>query len=86
VNEAKDFARIERASDGRQVLFYKSTDDEGKPQLRQVTEHEGVIIEMNLSFGDDDAGWAMLDRVFDGVEADKVVAAILQAIGEGEPS
>lgn len=86
MNQVKDFARIERASDGRQVLFCKSTDDEGNPQLRQVTEHEGVIIEMNLSFGDDDAGWALLDQVFVSVNADKVLATILQTIGEGKPS
>lgn len=80
MTENNDFARLARASDGRQFLFYKSTDDEGKPQLRQVFEHEGVIVEFNVSFTDDDAGWKTLDMVFPVVDPDRVLAQVLATI------
>ena len=58
-------AKIVNATDGAQVLFYKSTNSSnGKPQLRQVTEFEGMFAEVNLEFKDVDEGWAGLDRAF----------------------
>jgi hypothetical protein len=75
-----DFAKIIRAADGEQVLFFKSTDSEsGKPQLRQVTEFEGMFAELNMAFTDDDAGWDKLDKCFDAADeaqANGVRAAI----------
>lgn len=83
-DQARDFARLERASDGRQVLVYKSTDDFGKPELRMVLEHLGLVVEFKVSFEDTEAGWVALDGVFDGVDADRVVQKVLGAVERGE--
>lgn len=83
--QPEDFAKIIRASDGAQVLFYKSTDnDTGKPQLRQVTEFDGMFAELNVSFSDDDKGWDRLGKRFsaaDEAQANEVRSAIGKAIG-----
>lgn len=57
-----DFAKIVRASDGAQVLFYKDTDDENRPRLSQVTEYDGITA--NIGFGFDDDDWDKLDKAF----------------------
>lgn len=80
-----DFAKIINASDGAQVLFFKATDDEdGRPQLRQITEFEGVFAAFNMTFSDDDAGWDKLDAAFDTrtqEDADAVRKAVTSMLG-----
>lgn len=72
-----DFAKIVRASDGAQVLFYKGQDDDGRPQLFQVTYFEGVIANLNFSFATD--AWSMLDAAFDraGLEQADTIRGLL---------
>ena len=45
-----DFAKIVRASDGEQVLFYKSADDEGRPTLVQASDYDGITLRMEVGF------------------------------------
>lgn len=82
-----DFAKIVNATDGAQVLFYKSTNSSnGKPQLRQVTEFEGMFAEVNLDFKDVDEGWAGLDRAFAEAglkQADQVRETIKDLFADG---
>jgi hypothetical protein len=60
-----DFAKIVRATDGTQVLFYKDNGDDGKPVLKQITDMDGITGAMNLSFSDDDEGYDRRDAAFD---------------------
>jgi len=61
-----EFAKIILSSDGHQVLFYKTRDDQG-PCLRQVTEYEGAYAELNFGFKDKDSGWDALDLAFNAL-------------------
>lgn len=78
-----DFAKIVRASDGAQVLFYKDNGDDGAPVLRQITEMASITGAMNLGFTDDDPGYDKRDAAFDraGVQqADALRKLFAQAI------
>lgn len=80
-----DFAKIVRATDGAQVLFYKDTGENGEPLLRQVTEFDGITGAMALSFTDDDEGYSRRDTAFatcDAKQADALRRMFAQAIGE----
>lgn len=81
-----DFARIERAADGTQVLFLKDTADDGCPRLRQITEYEGLNADFCMDFAGTDEGWDLRDKEFnssDAARAEEVHAAIRQTIGGG---
>lgn len=56
-----DFAKIIRASDGVQVLFYAAATDDGAPQARQVTVIDGMTASLNLEFEDTEEGWGKRD-------------------------
>ena len=79
-----DFAKIVRASDGAQVLFFKDNDSEGAPCLTQVTEEDGVTAKLGISFTDDDDGGDKRDVAFNGSgveQADGMRALVLKALG-----
>ena len=79
-----DFAKIVRASDGAQVLFYKGQDDEGRPTSFQLTELDGIHAAVNMSFKDEE--WDALDSAFAkaGLEqADAVRSAGKQFLAGG---
>lgn len=80
-----DFAKVIRASDGEQVLFYKGQNDDGDPTLFQLTELEGLNAAFNLSFKDD--SWDALDSAFEkaGVEQANAMRAISKKFLAGEP-
>lgn len=78
-----DFAKIVRATDGGQVLFYKDNGDGGEPVLKQVTEMGGITGAMNLGFTDDDEGEKARDAAFDRAEvkqADAMRKVFAQAL------
>lgn len=58
-----DFAKIIRATDGEQVLFYR--EDEGDvPMLVQVTNCDGVTATARLGFDKSDEGEAKRDKAW----------------------
>lgn len=85
MTDTQEFAKIVVASDGAQVLFYCSSDERGSPQVRQITEVDGMIIEMNIAFADDDEGWDKRDEWFQAAGqpvADLVRSDIRKIIGD----
>jgi hypothetical protein len=82
-----DFAKIVRASDGAQVLFYKDSDGDG-PALQQVTEVEGVAGAFSFGFTDDDEGYDKRDAAFEkaGVEEADALRALVAKALEGASS
>ncbi len=71
MNDVKDFAKIVRASNGQQVLFYKEVIDE-KNTLHCIAEFDHYQADMKIAGMDDDSFVSILDKV--GIHmADKVV-------------
>jgi len=51
---ARDFAKIVRATDGRQVLFYVEPEG-GDYKLHQIADHGGFLADLTLGFCSPDA-------------------------------
>ena len=81
-----DFAKIVRASDGEQVLFWKGATDDGEPRLCSSTVMDGMTADLNFDFKDNEGGWADLDYAFlnSDVERADAVRDFLKAAVTGE--
>lgn len=81
----RDFAKIVRASDGRQVLFYVEPSG-GDYKLNQVADHGGFMATMTRDFTHEDAelnergAYSMLERVGQK-EADALIAEVTNLMG-----
>lgn len=74
-----DFAKIVRATDGAQVLFYKTMQNDC-PAITQVTDAYGVLAEITAQFNDKAMGWGDRELAFEKAsveEADAVRKAAL---------
>jgi hypothetical protein len=82
-----DFAKIIRASDGRQVLFFVEPSG-GDYLVHQVTNHDGFQADLKFGFTSDDAdknerlAMAMFDRS-NQERADNVIKAIAEMMEGG---
>lgn len=80
------FAKIVKADDGHDVLFYKRSDDESAPVIAIVMEHEGTAACMELGYDNDDAGWNTRDEEFEKMGLEKANgfrSALMKMIGGG---
>lgn len=68
----KEFAKIVKATDGAQVLFYLGTSEDGEPTLYQYTEMEGFFGSLDLHFRKGDTGWKLAEEAL--TKADVVMA------------
>ena len=81
----RDFAKIVRASDGRQVLFYVEPKG-GDYSLNQMADHGGFMATMTLDFSSEDAelnergAYSALERVGQK-EADALIAEVQNLMG-----
>jgi len=82
----KDFAKIVRASDGRQVLFYVEPDG-GDYELHTISLHDGYQADLGIGFQSDNAdlnernAYKALNAA-DQVSADKAIQAVIEMMGE----
>lgn len=80
MSEHKDFAKIVRASDGRQVLFFVEPYG-GEYHFHQVTNHDGFQADLKVGFtsADDEKNERGAMAMFDSANqerADKVIKVI----------
>jgi len=79
-----DFAKIVRASSGRQVLVYCDSDDgEGRPQMMMMTVVDGVTVQINAGFNSTIEGCDKRDLSFNNYDiaaADKFEAMAIRAV------
>lgn len=81
----RDFAKIVRASDGRQVLFYVEPSG-GDYKLNQVADHGGFMATITLDFSHEDTdlnergAYSALERVGQK-EADVLIAEVQNLMG-----
>lgn len=78
-----ELAKIFNASqDGAQILFYRTTDDEGNPAIAQVTEIDGCFVTVTASYKEGQHDFR--DEKFKGLTqeyADVIRAEILKSFG-----
>lgn len=78
----EDFAKIVRATSGRQVLVYRGSEDEtGNPELVIATVVDGVMVKLGSGFNDTDDGCEARDKAFAGFGAE--MADEFEAIAVG---
>lgn len=80
-----DFAKIVRATDGAQVLFYKTMQNDC-PAIMQVTDAYGVLAEITAQFNDTDIGWGDRELAFEKAGIEEADAVRKAALFFVEPS
>lgn len=80
-----DFAKIVRATDGAQVLFYKTMQNDC-PAIAQVTDAYGVIAEITAQFNDTEMGWGDRELAFEKAGIEEADAVRKAALFFVEPS
>ncbi|MFT0533992.1 hypothetical protein ACMHYJ_14360 [Castellaniella hirudinis] len=84
-NHEDDFCKIIRASSGRQVLVFLSSDEDGNPSVDVSMQYDGILLHVNNGFGDEDAGHKARDAMFAGygqAEADNFERGLIEFVGE----
>lgn len=80
------FAKVFDIANGDQVLFWLTSNEGQQPEIRMITNVNGLVCRANTEFKNTDDSWDAAESTFDGLDqaaADKFHESMLDLTGQG---